>query len=194
MTHCRLVEIDGAVVEACRNHLPQTASALDDPRVEVTTQDGVEFVARSTERFDVVIVDSTDPVGPAVPLFGAEFYGDVHRVLHDDGIVVSQAESPFYEPEAQLELLRILRDRFQRVRIYNYSNLTYPGGLWSFSFACKGDLCPIEDLDGARIEHARLSFQYYSAAVHRAAFALPAFQLDNLAGLLSPPKKNSVRV
>jgi len=192
--HCRLVEIDGEVVEACRKHIPQTAAALDDPRVEVTIQDGVDFVARTPERYDVVIVDSSDPVGPAVPLFGADFYSNVHRVLNDDGIVVSQAESPFYEPEAQRGLLRILCDRFQRVGIYNYSNLTYPGGLWSFSFACKGDLCPTGDFDDARVERAERTFHYYSAAVHRAAFALPAFQRDALADLLRPPKTARVRV
>jgi len=194
VTHCRLVEIDGVVVEACREHIPQTASALDDPRVEVTIQDGVEFVARTTERYDVVIVDSSDPVGPAVPLFGAEFYGNVHHVLNGDGVVVSHAESPFYEPEAQQGLLRILCGRFRRVGIYNYSNMTYPGGLWSFSFASKGDLCPTGDLYDARVERAGLSFHYYSVAVHRAAFALPAFQRENLTGLLSPPKQGRIRV
>jgi len=194
VVHCRLVEIDGAVVEACREHIPQTASALGDPRVAVTIQDGVEFVARTDERFDVVIVDSSDPVGPNVPLFGAEFYGNVHRVLNDDGIVVSQAESPFYDSEVQQGLLRILRERFPRVGIYNYSNLTYPGGLWSFSFASKGGLCPIGDFDPGRVERSSLTFHYYNAAVHRAAFTLPAFQLEKLGGLLTPLKEGRIRV
>ena len=122
------------------------------------------------------------------PLFGPEFYGNVHRVLTDAGIVISQAESPFYEPEGQTSLLRILHGIFERVQLYNYSNLTYPGGLWSFSYACKGDLCPIGDFDLARVADSGLGFRYYSEAVHRAAFAHPQFQADRLAEYLTPPK------
>jgi spermidine synthase len=194
VTHCKLVEIDENVVEACRRHIPQTAAALDDPRVEITIADGVSYAARTAERFDLIVVDSSDPEGPAVPLFGAEFYGDVHRVLTDRGVVVSQAESPFYESSAQASLVRVLSERFRRVRIYNYSNLTYPGGLWSFSFAAKGDLCPVGDFDPRRVERAGLSFHYYNAAVHRAAFALPSFQLEQLGSLLTPLKDRPTTV
>ena len=187
--HCRLVEIDPLVVEGCRDHIPQTAAALDDARVEVSIADGVKFVADTAERYDLVIVDSTDPIGPATPLFGAEFYSNVDRVLNDDGIVVSQAESPFYDPKRQRSMLEILRTRFERVNIYNYNNLTYPGGLWSFTFACKADRCPIADLDLARATGCGLEFQYYSPEVHRAAFVLPAFQSAALKHLLSPYKR-----
>lgn len=190
VSHCRLVEIDEEVIEACRRHLPQTAAALEDPRVEVSIEDGVSYVAGTAERYDLIIVDSTDPVGPAVPLFGAEFYGNVARILTDEGIVVSQAESPFYEAPAQISLLKVLRGLFNRVRVFNYSNLTYPGGLWSFSFAGKSDLCPVGDFDGERVERSGMSFYYYNAAVHRAAFALPAFQLEQLGDLLTPLKQS----
>ena len=89
--HCTLVEIDEQVLEACRRHLPVTAAALDDPRVEVRIDDGVAHVARTDERYDLVIVDSSDPIGPAVPLFGSEFYDNVRRVLTERGMVVAQA-------------------------------------------------------------------------------------------------------
>jgi spermidine synthase len=191
LSHCRLVEIDENVVEACRRHIPQTAATLDDPRVEVTIEDGVSYVSRTSERYDLVIVDSSDPEGPAAPLFGPEFYGQVQRILTDDGIVVSQAESPFYESSAQLSLVRILSGLFNRVRIYNYSNLSYPGGLWSFSFASNGDLCPVGDFDEKRVERSGMSFHYYNADVHRAAFALPSFQLEQLGDLLTPLKGHS---
>jgi spermidine synthase len=191
LSHCKLVEIDEDVVHACRRHIPQTAGALEDPRVEVVFEDGVAYVARTTERYDLVVVDSGDPLGPAVPLFGAEFYADVGRILTDDGIVVSQADSPFYEPAAQRSLVRILSERFSRVGIYNYSNLTYPGGLWSFSVACKTDLCLLADFDETRVEQSGLKFYYYNPAIHRAAFALPSFQREQLEGLLSPPKHAS---
>ena len=185
--HVRLVEIDPLVLQACREHIPQTAAALDDPRVEVTVEDGVAFVASTDERYDLVLVDSTDPVGPATPLFGEEFYDNVARVLADDGVVVSQAESPFYEAERQGSMLRILQGRFRRAHLYNYANLTYPGGLWSFTFASNADRCPVADLDAARLRDSGLEFRYYSEAIHRAAFVLPAFQAVHLREWLTPP-------
>ena len=186
VSRCRLVEIDERVVEGCKEHIPRTSAALDDPRVQVTIADGVDFVARTEERYDLVIVDSTDPIGPATPLFGEAFYSGVRRVLNDGGIVVSQAESPFYYPEQQISLLRILGDRFSRVHLYNYVNLTYPGGLWSFSYAAKDGPCPLGAFDDARVTHSGLDFRYYSAAIHRAAFVLPEFQTQQLAGLTTP--------
>ena len=182
--YCRLVEIDETVVEACKAHMPQTAAALDDPRVEIAIEDGVDYVSRTKDRFDLVIVDSCDPEGPSEPLFGSEFYTNVRRILLPDGVVVSHAHSPFYDAAAQASLLRILGDSFDRVQIYNYSNLTYPGGLWSFSFAGNGDLCPVGDLDDRRVEQSGCAFRYYSAAMHRAAFVLPEFQIKQLGKLL----------
>jgi spermidine synthase len=184
----RLVEIDPLVLEACREHLPVMSEALDDPRVTVTIKDGVEFAKATDERYDLVIVDSTDPIGPATPLFGAEFYGSVKRVLEPGGLVVSQAESPFYEAERQRSLLAILSEAFGRTAIYNYTNLTYPGGLWSFTLAGSGDLCPIGDFDSKRFDRESLECRYYSKAIHRGAFILPEFQRANLEETLSPFK------
>jgi spermidine synthase len=184
--HCRLVEIDPLVIDGCREHLPTMSAALDDPRVEVSVADGVEFVARTEETYDLIVIDSTDPIGPATPLFGAEFYGNVRKRLNAGGIVVSQAESAFYEMERQLSMLGILSGLFARVHIYNYVNLTYPGGLWSFSYATDSGLCPSGDLDVARVRRSGLDFRYYAADVHRAAFVLPAFQRDALSSLLTP--------
>lgn len=178
--HIRLVEIDPMVLKGCREHIPLTAAALDDSRVEVTVADGVAFVAETAERYDLVIVDSTDPIGPATPLFGEAFYRNVARVLCDGGVVVSQAESCFYELERQQSMLGILSATFRNTQIYNYVNLTYPGGLWSFSFATKGDLCPLRDYDPTRVVDSELKFRYYSAEMHRAAFVLPQFQKDAL--------------
>jgi len=188
VTHCRLVEIDALVVDGCKQHIPQTAAALDDPRVQVTIGDGVAFVAETDERYDLVIVDSTDPVGPATPLFGQAFYANVHRILSPDGIAISQAESPFYERECQSSMMGILGRLFERVHIYNYVNLTYPGGLWSFTFASKGGLCPVGDFEPARVSQAGLAFKYYSPEIHRAAFVLPEFQRLQLGESIRPFK------
>jgi spermidine synthase len=184
--HCRLVEIDPLVVEGCRKHLPVTAAALDDPRAEVTIADGVEFVAGTEERYDLVIVDSTDPVGPAEPLFGPQFYNDVKRVLTTGGMVVSQAESCLVEFEAQQSLIRTLHSVFERVHVYNYTNITYPGGLWSFSLATDADRCPLRDFDESGVGRSGIAFRYYNPRIHRAAFALPTFQEQALAPHLTP--------
>lgn len=188
VSYVRLVEIDAKVVEGCRQHLPWTAATLNDPRVEVTIADGVAYVAQTRDVYDLVLVDSTDPVGPAEPLFGREFYAGVYRILANDGIVVSQAESPFYEAKMQASLLAILGEAFTTVQLYNYSNLTYPGGLWSFSFACKCATCPVGDFDPARVAASGLAFRYYNPRIHRAAFVHPEFQARNLAEHLTPLK------
>jgi spermidine synthase len=180
-----MIEIDEMVIAACREHLPTLSSALDDPRLELIIGDGVEYVAAGNEIFDVVIVDSTDPVGPARPLFGAEFYRNVARILSPDGILITQAESAFYDQDLQRRLLGRQRSHFRRIHLYLYSNLTYPGALWGFGFASKG-LCPIADFDPGRFRSAGISTRYYNPGVHRGAFRLPNFVKENLAGVIDP--------
>ena len=174
-----LVEIDGMVVEASHRFLPGTASALSDPRVEVRIEDGVKYMAGEGEPFDAVLVDSTDPFGAAAPLFGPAFYGDVKRRLSAQGLVVAQSENPFYKLEEQRGLLKVVRGAFGSASIYNYHNLTYPGGLWSFAAASKTP----RDLsipDEKRAAALAPQLRYYNAGIHRAAFALPEFMRRGL--------------
>ncbi len=179
---CVMVEIDSSVVEGSREFIPKTSCVFTNPRLRLTIGDGVAFMAETKEKFDVILVDSTDPVGPAQPLFGPEFYGNVFRCLNDNGIVVAQGETPFYEPEAQRSLVGIMGKFFAVVRPYNFTNMTYPGGLWSFIFASKG-LDPIRDVRvGA--EQKLGDFFYYNPDIHRASFSLPTFMRKNLSGLL----------
>jgi spermidine synthase len=171
---CVLVEIDGLVVEASKKHIPLTAAKLSDKRCVVRIEDGVKFVKETEERFDVIIVDSTEPFGPAKELFGTGFYKDVKRVLTSDGIVVSQAGSPFYEIGTIKNLDGILKKVFPVVDAYLFTNLTYPGGLWAFTYASKG-LRPVKDFRPARVKAAKLPLRWYNADVHAGAFALPTF-------------------
>lgn len=180
-----MVEIDEMVIRACREHIPSVSSALDHPKLTLLVDDGVRFVRETTERFDVILVDSTDPIGPATPLFNAAFYENAARILADDGILISQAESPFYNADIQKPMLANQRPFFRRLHVYLFSNLTYPGGLWSFGFASKG-LCPLADFDPARVAASGLAMRYYTPRIHRAAFALPAFMAEHLAGILDP--------
>ncbi len=180
-----LVEIDAMVVAACREHLPSVSAALSDPRLELRMADGVAYMRDTDELYDVILVDSTDPVGPAAPLFDGEFYRNAARRLTAGGILISQAESPFYDGDIQSAMLAAQRPFFERLHLYQFSNLTYPGGLWSFGFAAKG-LCPIADFQPDRPSASGLKMEYYTPAVHHAAFALPAFLEKRLNSVLDP--------
>ncbi len=180
-----MVEIDAMVVDACRRHLPSVSRALDDPRLELLIEDGVRYVAETDRRFDLVIVDSTDPVGPAEPLFNQDFYRNVARILQDEGILVTQAESAHYDRKIQKPMLGDQRGFFPRLHLYLYSNLTYPGGLWCFGFASK-KYCPVKDFDPGRVDEAGIKTRYYNPGVHYGAFMLPNFVAEELAGVLDP--------
>jgi spermidine synthase len=182
--HCHMVEIDEMVVNACKRWIPQTAIGMaDNSRLTLDIADAVDYVATTDQHYDVILVDSTDPIGPAVPLFGVEFYNNINRILTDDGIVVAQAESPVYAPQQQQSLLKIMGEFFPLVSMYNYNNMTYPGGLWSFAIASK-HCHSVTAIDPAIVTDSGLSFSWYNPAIHRASFALPQYMLDNLRGIL----------
>lgn len=176
---CVMVEIDKMVCDACYEHIPQTSSVFDNPKLDLKYEDGVAYVKNTKEVFDVILVDSTDPIGPATPLFGEEFYKDVYNCLSDDGIVVSQGESPFFNQDMQKKLLSILKNNFEISSIYNFSNLTYPGGLWSFTFGSK-KYHPVKDFNADKVLNSGLEFGYYNEEIHKAAFCLPQFMRKEL--------------
>lgn len=176
---CTMVEIDQAVIDACIQHIPQTSCKLNDKKLKLVVDDGVKFVKETKEKFDVILVDSTDPIGPAQPLFGDDFYKDIYACLSDNGIVVSQGESPFYAKEMQKKLMSILHKFFPLTSIYTFTNMSYPGGLWAFTFASKG-LHPIKDFNPQRVVDSKLKFQYYNEQIHSGAFAIPTFMRENI--------------
>lgn len=170
-----LVEIDACVIEACKRYLPQTSACLDDPKVTIYVQDGAEFVQQTRERFDIVLIDATDPWGPSESIYSNEFYQKLTKLLTKDGIVVAQGESFYYELEAQISLLKILAQNFSKIHLYNYANLIYPGGAWSFAFA-SNRFCPLTDFAPQRVTEAiPWQLRYYHPGMHRAAFQLPNF-------------------
>jgi len=176
---CTMVEIDGMVVEACREFIPLTSSVFTNSKLNLIIGDGVDFVKKTHDKFDLIIVDSTDPIGPAEPLFNIDFYKNIYNCLSNDGIVVSQGETPYYEAEMQTKLMSVLSKVFPLSQIYNYSNTTYPGGLWSFVWGSK-KYHPINDFNPAEVEESELEFKYYNSQIHRGAFALPNFMRENL--------------
>lgn len=174
--HIDLVEIDELVVEVCKKYLPQTACCFDDPRVSIHYEDGLKFVRTKEDKYDLIIVDSTDPFGPGEGLFTREFYGNCFKALHDDGIMVNQHESPFYAEDAvacQRAHKRIV-ESFPISRVYQAHIPTYPSGHWLFGFASK-KYHPLKDLQEARWNLRGLSCQYYTTTLHKGAFYLPAY-------------------
>lgn len=171
-----MVEIDPLVVEVCRQYLPQTACRLEDPRLMIHYEDGLKFVRSCENQYDLIIVDSTDPFGPGEGLFTREFYGNCLKALREDGIMVNQHESPFYQEDAvacQRAHKRIVKS-FPISRVYQAHIPTYPSGHWLFGFASK-KYHPLKDLDEVRWNLRELTCRYYTTTLHKGAFYLPAY-------------------
>ncbi|MBM2810407.1 MAG: Polyamine aminopropyltransferase [Chloroflexi bacterium] len=178
------VEIDRAVVDACKAHLPEISDgAFDNPRARLVIGDGVQFMRDNPGGFDVVIVDSTDPIGPAVQLFQEPFYRDVARSLADDGLMVAQSSSPLFMADELSDQVKQLRKVFPIVRTYLGIVTGYPGGLWSYTIGSKRyDPTVIDQASiTSTLRDRGISTRYYSGAVHHAAFALPPFIADLVA-------------
>lgn len=174
--HIDMVEIDPLVVEVCRKYLPRTACRLDDPRVSIHYEDGLKFVRFVENEYDLIIVDSTDPFGPGEGLFTKEFYGNCYKALREDGIMVNQHESPFYEDDAvamQRAHKRIV-ESFDISRVYQAHIPTYPSGHWLFGFASK-KYHPVRNLNAVAWNMLGLSTRYYTTQLHAGAFALPYY-------------------
>ena len=177
------IEIDERVTRLAEQYFPELCARNDDPRAELFFGDGLAWM-RDAEpgSVDVVIVDSTDPVGPAEGLFGPKFYGDVFRALGKDGLLVHQSESPLLHQALIVAMHRAMREAgFSQTHLLHFPQPIYPSGWWSASLGCKRPLTAEERLDERAI--AALETQYYNAATHRAAFALPNYLREQLDAL-----------
>jgi spermidine synthase len=171
------VEIDRMVVEKCREHLPTIATSFDHPKARILYEDGAKYLAACREQYDVILVDASDPIGPAEVLFQKPFHQDAARCLAPDGIFVTQSESPFYHQKTVRSLYRNLSEIFPVVRLYHAYIPTYPSGIWSFTF-CSKQHGPFDRFDAADPRWTGITTRYYNAEVHRAAFALPTFMKE----------------
>jgi len=166
-----LVDIDGKVIEYSKKYLPQIASGLDDPRVEVIVNDGFKHIHDHKNTYDVIMVDSTEPVGPAVQLFTRGFYQGIYDALKEDGMFVAQTDNPWFKADLIRNVNRDVRAVFPIVRTYWANVPTYPSGMWTFTLGSK-KYDPL-DLDETQIPE--IDTKYYSPRLHKAAFALPKF-------------------
>ncbi|WP_099204112.1 polyamine aminopropyltransferase [Scatolibacter rhodanostii] len=171
-----MVEIDPQVVAVCKEYLPLTSCSLDDPRLTIHYADGLRFVRSCENQYDLIIVDSTDPFGPGEGLFTKEFYGNCYKALKDDGILINQHESPFYDEDAAAcqRAHKNIVQSFPISRVYQAHIPTYPSGHWLFGFASK-KYHPLKDLDETRWQGRGLSCRYYTTTLHKGAFYIPAY-------------------
>lgn len=171
-----LVEIDEDVVTSCREFLPSTACKLDDPRVHIYFEDGLKYIRHHENEYDLIVVDSTDPFGPGEGLFTREFYGNCYRALKEDGIMVNQHESPFYDNDAYAmqRAHKQIVNSFPIAKVYQTHIPTYPSGHWLFGFASK-KYHPYHDVDFDKWKALGLKLRYFNVNLHRASFALPNY-------------------
>ncbi|MGB7594115.1 MAG: polyamine aminopropyltransferase [Erysipelotrichaceae bacterium] len=174
--HIDMVEIDEEVVNVCKKYFPTTACAFDDPRVSLYFEDGLKFVRSKKNEYDLILVDSTDPIGPGEGLFTREFYGNCYNALSETGILVNQHESPYYtfNAVAMQRAHRRIREKFPIAKVYQAHIPTYPSGYWLFGFASK-KFDPILDLDAGRWNALGLKTRYYNTELHIGCFALPNY-------------------
>ncbi|MDD5014388.1 MAG: polyamine aminopropyltransferase [Atribacterota bacterium] len=166
-------EIDQKVIEISKRHFPYLANSFDDPKVKIYCEDGNEFIKAHKNEYDIIIVDSSDPIGPAEVLFRREFFEAMFQALKDDGIVVTQAESFFYHQKIIKSLFSFIKEIYPISEYYYTLVPTYPSGMIGFSF-CSKKYHPVKNFN--KIEALRLNdLKYYNQDIHRAAFKLPTF-------------------
>ena len=165
-----LCEMDEEVINVSKKHFPNLASNLDNSKVKIFYEDGSKFLKEKKKEYDVIIVDSTDPIGIGKTLFKKEFYKDLYESLTDEGIVVTQSESMFYHQDIIKELFENNKQIFPILKYYFTNIPTYPSGTIGFSF-CSKKYDPIKDMEDKKIE----GLKYYNPEIHKAAFVLPNF-------------------
>jgi len=173
-----LCEIDQSVIDLSRQHLDFIGQgAFDDPRAEVVIADGTKFVAETEERFDAILVDSTDPIGPAVALFTREFYTNCKRALTDGGVLIAQSGLPFLQGDELRDVQASFRALFADAAAYMMTTPTYIGGPMALSWGCDDPARRARSVDALNARLATLGgdMKYYTPDVHLAAFALPAY-------------------
>lgn len=176
-----VVESDDMFVEVCRKFFPETAKGFEDPRVKIYYEDGLRFLRDKINVYDIIVNDSTDPFGHTEGLFTKEFYGSCYKALKEDGIMVYQHGSPFYDEDeaACRSMHRKAYKSFPISRVYQAHIPTCPSGYWLFGFASK-KYHPLNDFKPERFNDRKLETWYYTTNLHTGAFMLPKYVEDLL--------------
>ncbi len=171
-----VVEVHEGVIEACGKYFPDNAESFEDERVTIIADNCLRFIRHVENEYDVIIVDSAGFYGPGESLLSREFYGSCFKALKEDGIMVNQHQSPFYEKdriETQKAHKRIL-ENFPISRVYQAHIPSYPSGYWLFGYASK-TYHPVNDLQVRNWKKLEIDTQYYTSNLHKGCFALPAY-------------------
>lgn len=178
------VEIDASVVEFSREHFPEfTGPVLSDSRFDLVIDDGLNYVAKTDRRFDVIIVDSTDPQGPGQVLFTYDFYAACKRCMASGGVMVTQNGVPFLQPDELIASVRHFRGLFADGGCYVAATPTYVGGHMAMGWATDDPSLRHVAVEALAERHAaagRFATGYWTPEVHKAAFALPRFIAEHL--------------
>lgn len=169
-----MIEIDELVVRKCIEYFPHLTKGFKDERVTIKFEDGLKAVRKIKDYYDLIIVDSTDPFGPGEGLFAKEFYGNCYNALNENGILINQHESPFYDQYKDMvtKMHQRISSFFDICQVYQAHIPTYPSGHWLFGFASKkfkGDV-----VDSAWKDF-KIECKYYNEELHKGSFALPNY-------------------
>ena len=173
-----MVEIDRNVVELCQKFLPSISDgAFGDPRSELIIADGLSFVKETDQRFDLIIVDSTDPIGPSLPLFSDEFYSDCRKVLRPDGIFICQSGVSFVQKDEAQKTHKRLKDIYEDAALYLTVVPTYAFGFMTLGWGARSTTARSTDINTvcSRFNAANIDTHYYTPEIHIACFSLPAY-------------------
>lgn len=178
------VEIDQQVIDMCIQYLPNhSAGAYDDPRVKIVIADGVDFIDECDEKYDVIISDSTDPIGPGESLFTSKFYQGVSNCLSDHGVFVAQNGVSFLQLDELITTNSRLKPYFKDVGFYSAAVPTYVGGIMVFAWASHNPALRnlSREIIDKRAQQISTSHRYYNSNIHHGSFALPQYVLDAIA-------------
>ena len=184
------VEIDASVIEMCRKYFPgHSDGAFDHPKAKIVIDDGFRFVKECEETFDVIVCDSTDPVGPGEVLYSEDFYAACRRCLGEGGIMVGHTGVAWFQTAEAMEVNARLRKSFESVDFYCAAIPTYVGGIMMFYFACDDTALARESTDAIddRFAKTKIRTRYYNPQVHTGAFGAPQFFRDALQSGKPPP-------
>ncbi len=165
------VEIDSQVVEVSKKYFHELSRSFEDSRCELIIGDGIKYIEEFGGKFDLILIDSTDPEGPAEGLFSKQFYENCRRILSDDGILVTQSGSPYYQPKAITLAYSGMKEVFEEVSVYTAFIPTYPSGFWSFTMGSAMKLNTTNEIPPGK---------YYNSEVAKGAFYLPEFVVKML--------------
>lgn len=165
---CTLIDIDKRVKECSEKYLPFAGSSFSNPRADFKCMDAMKYIRETSERYDVVIIDSTDPVDFAAGLFRADFYSDVKKVMKPEAMLSELTESPFTDTDIMIQAINEMKKIFPTVKLYWGVVPTYPSGFWTYGAASMSDdpSIPLRDVKDTR---------YYTNEIHKNSFVLPPF-------------------